>query len=578
MLTKFRHSTIQDSTQDLFPIEIFLDTTIDRMKMSPDSERGAVFTKTEVVDFMLDLAGYTSDRPLWEMRFLEPSFGGGDFLLRAVERLLASSEGGVVSSDRLRSAIVGVELHRDTFLSTSKKVFDLLTAAGISKVEAMELTNHWLTNTDFLLKPFGTDFDFVVGNPPYVRQELIPVELLSEYRKRYTTLFDRADLYVPFMQRSLQLLKPTGQLSFICSDRWMKNRYGGPLRRLIADGYTLLFYVDMVDTPAFQSDVVAYPAITVIKRGKSSEAVRVAYRPEISTESLSHLSRVLRGQSSGFHGEVFVVVEMPRGEEPWLLESDAQSSLTLVRRLEREFPILEESGCTVGIGVATGADKIFIGPLTELDVEDERKLPLVTTRDIVSGKVKWRGLGVVNPFEDNGQLADFTQYPRFAAYMHKHRDTLVKRHCAQKANRSWYRTIDRITPSLAQQPKLLIPDIKGEANIVLDESGLYPHHNLYYITSREWPIVALERVLSSGIAQLFVRAYSTKMRGGCLRFQAQYLRRIRLPRWQSLPLTIQETLCTTSKDVEVDTNAASIMHAVMVAYGLNKEDWYHLIH
>jgi methylase of polypeptide subunit release factors len=68
----------------------------------------------------------------------------------------------------------------------------------------------------------------VIGNPPYVRQELIPEALLTEYRARFETLYDRADLYVPFIERSLSLLRAGGALGFICSDRWMKNKYGGP--------------------------------------------------------------------------------------------------------------------------------------------------------------------------------------------------------------------------------------------------------------------------------------------------------------------------------------------------------------
>ena len=47
---------------------------------------------------------------------------------------------------------------------------------------------------------------------------------------------------------------------------------------------------------------------------------------------------------------------------------------------------------------------MFIGPLEELDVEPDRKLPLVMTRDILTGSVKWRGLGVINPFADDGKL------------------------------------------------------------------------------------------------------------------------------------------------------------------------------
>jgi len=360
-------------------------------------------------------------------------------------------------------------------------------------------------------------------------------------------------------------------MSFICSDRWMKNRYGGPLRRMISDGYTMRYYVDMVGTAAFQKDVVAYPAITVIARGVSDEKVRIAHQPEISRKALFYLCKAMRGQPSGFNGTVAEAAVKPQGDEPWLLESDAQASLGLVRRLEAAFPVLEESGCNVGIGVATGADKIYIGPLNELDVEDERKLPLVTTRDILTGSVQWRGLGVVNPFEESGALADFARFPRFASYMQKHQDMLLKRHCAQRANGSWYRTIDRITPSLAQMPKLLIPDIKGEANIVLDESGLYPHHNLYYITSRDWPLLALQRRLMSGIARLFVRAYSTKMRGGCLRFQAQYLRRIRLPKWENVPRDAQQILSQQSGD----GGAGAIQHAVAMIYGLTEQELAH---
>ena len=87
---------------------------------------------------------------------------------------------------------------------------------------------------------------------------------MAEYRRRFTTLYDRADLYIPFIEHSLNSLAKGGSLGFICSDRWMKNKYGGPLRAMIAQNYHLKAYVDMVDTDAFHSEVIAYPAITII--------------------------------------------------------------------------------------------------------------------------------------------------------------------------------------------------------------------------------------------------------------------------------------------------------------------------
>ncbi len=558
-------------TPELFAPQVFLGAEIERMKSAHDEERGQVYTRPEVVHFILDLAGYTPDKPLWKSTLLEPSFGSGDFLLPAIERLIASAQRDGKTSEQLMDAIHAVELHRDSFEATRERIHSQLEKAGFSKAEIGRLTERWLVNADFLLEPFDRAFDFVVGNPPYVRQESIPAPLLAEYRNRFATLYDRADLYVPFIERSLQLLGKRSVLAFICSDRWMKNRYGGPLREMVSDGFTLKYYVDMVDTAAFQSEVIAYPAITVIQRGAKGP-VRMAHRPEVSTEGLARLCQELTAKGKVNAETVQEMPNVAQGGDPWLLEADAQPSLALVRRLEAEFPTLEEAGCRVGIGVATGADKVFIGPMEELDVEEERKLPLAMTRDLLEGEVCWRGLGVVNPFEEDGSAADLSRYPRFAKYIHKHGNRLKARHCAKRRADFWYRTIDRITPELATTPKLLIPDIKGGASVVYEEGQLYPHHNLYYIVSQEWPLEPLQAVLMSGIAHLFVRAYSTKMHGGCLRFQAQYLRRIRLPRWSDVSAADRRKL----NDPSLASKSKAILSVVGRIYGLSKDDMQHL--
>ena len=241
--------------------------------------------------------------------------------------------------------------------------------------------------------------------------------------------------------------------------------------------------------------------------------------------------------------------------------------LALVRRLEQDFPLIEEVGCKIGI-VATGADQAFIGPYDELDVEPDRKLPLAMTRDIITGTVKWRGLGVVNPFADEGGLVDLAKFPKLKTYLEARKDQIAKRHIAKKTPANWYRTIDRIYPALANKPKLLIPDIKGQAHIVYECGNLYPHHNLYFITSDEWDLYALQAVLLSGIARLFVSVYSTRMRGGYLRFQAQYLRRIRLPHWQDVDETLKNALREAANRRDIDACNA----AVFEVYGLSKDE------
>lgn len=58
--------------------------------MADDAARGAVFTRREVVDLILDLVGYTTDKDLSRFRLLEPAAGHGDFLIPAIERLVTS--------------------------------------------------------------------------------------------------------------------------------------------------------------------------------------------------------------------------------------------------------------------------------------------------------------------------------------------------------------------------------------------------------------------------------------------------------------------------------------------------------
>jgi len=532
-------------------------------------ERGAVFTRREVVDFMLDLVGYTVDQPLHKARILEPATGQGDFLLPTIDRLMAAyrqvpARGKKSVVEDLGDCLRAVELHRVSYEETRALVSAALMGKGVSPPDAEALCGRWLRQGDFLLLPFEGRFTHVAGNPPYVRQELIPDALMAEYRRRYSTIFDRADIYVPFIERSLSLLSAGGKLGFICADRWMKNRYGGPLRRLIAEHFHLKCHVDMVDTAAFQSDVIAYPAIIVIGREEPG-ATRVAIRPAIEAGELRALARALTSPSADMTMGVREVAAVARGTEPWIL--DAPDQLGLVRRLESTFPTLEKTGCKVGIGVATGADQVFIAPFDELDVEADRKLPLVMTRDISTGTVKWRGQGVINPFADSGGLVALRDYPKLAAYLEHHGAAIRARHVSRKNPGNWYRTIDRIYPELVSKPKLLVPDIKGEAHVVYEPGKLYPHHNLYFVTAETWDLLALQAVLLSDVTKLFITLYSTKMRGGYLRFQAQYLRRLHIPHWQDVPESLRADLvrAATSRDRVACNEAAARLYQLTSA-------------
>jgi hypothetical protein len=101
---------------------------------------------------------------------------------------------------------------------------------------------------------------------------------------------------------------------------------------------------------------------------------------------------------------------------------------------------------------------------------------------------------------------------------------------------------------------------------VLDKGDFYPHHNLYYIVSDVWDMRVLGGLLLSKVAEAFVEAYAVKMRGGTLRFQAQYLRRIRVPSPADITKEDQTALAAAfdQRDVEAATAAA------LRVYGLSE--------
>jgi hypothetical protein len=496
--------------------------------------RGAVFTRRSVVDFMLDLAGYVTSEPLHRRRLLEPSFGGGRFVLAGVERLLGAWRASEDAADdsMLDDAIRAVELDPESFDAFHSELARVLREHGLPQLSAQRLAKTWLARGDFLLDEVDGPFDFVVGNPPYVRQELLDPVLLAQYRSAYSTMVGRADVYVPFFERSLSLLAPGGRLCFICADAWTKNEYGRELRALVRRDFALRAYVDMYGVEAFEADVGAYPSITLIVR-EGQGGVRTARASSADAEHLGEILHGLAGPASSA-AEVGNVAKLSPGGGPWLLRPDRR--LDAIRAMEEACPALEEAGCRVGIGVATGADKVFIAPFAELDVEESRKLPLAKNSDVVDGALAWGGMGVVNPWDDAGGLVDLAEFPKLTRHLAPHRAKLAARHTARRdVDRLWYRTIDRITPALTREAKLLVPDIRGDGRaIAYDPGTVYPHHNLYHLTSTTWDLRALQAVLRSGIAHLFVEAYAVRIGGGYLRFQAQYLRRIRLPRWEGI--------------------------------------------
>ncbi|MDQ2947640.1 MAG: Eco57I restriction-modification methylase domain-containing protein [Acidobacteriota bacterium] len=525
---------------------------------------GAVYTKPWVVELLLDAAGYCPEADLVGAVAIEPAAGHGVFLAAMALRLVASCRRqGRPLTDCL-PALLAFEINGASAERARLTVTAALASEGVPHPQAERLACQWVHTGDYLMagcpavSPPLPPADFVIGNPPYIRLEHMKASENAIYRAAYPAMGGRSDLYIAFFEAALRQLLPGGACAFICADRWMLNQYGASLRRIVTEGYAMETLVEMHDADPFLTGVSAYPAITVIRRQPQGPAV-VAKATRIAETQCVWLADVLKAtrdqklamETAGMKAQnanisppanallppepvrILPGLEATRvetwfeGDAPWPMTSPVR--LALLKRLERDFSILEdpETGTSVGIGVATGADELFITRNANL-VEASRLLPLAMASDLSSKGLAWSGRYLVNPWDEEG-LVSLAEFPRLAAYFQQNEAHLRQRHVGRRSPARWYRTIDRVLPALTAQPKLYIADIKDQLRPVLDAGTTYPHHNLYVVRSAAWDLEVLGGLLMSAIAQFFVECYSVRMRGGYLRFQAQYLRRIRVP-------------------------------------------------
>jgi hypothetical protein len=537
--------------------------------LAPFEVKGVVYTKRWVVELVLDLSGYRSENNLLDVLAVEPSAGDGAFLGVMVERLIASCERlGRPLSD-CKDSLIAYELDGASAEHARTLVIGIMTDRGVRRPLAESLARSWVRTGDYLFEAPDLEADFVLGNPPYVRLEDIPEDVAAIYRHAYPTMRGRADLYVAFFEAALRTLRANGVCAFICADRWMRNQYGADLRELITSAFGVEVIIEMHNADAFHDEVDAYPAITVIRRRKQGTAVVASAGPAAENVEPGQLFQMLqagaiaRAKASPEGLRTATVKTWFKGADPWPCHSPKQ--LALLRRLEERFPTLE-SNAKVGIGVATGNDDIFITKDTNL-VEPSRLLKLALVKDICHGALKWSGHYLVDPWNSDG-LVNLDKFPRLRKYFETHAVALKKRHTAAKNVRGWYKTIDRVTHSLSTRPKLYIADIKNVLDPVLDCGETYPHHNLYFVQSDEWDLEVLGGLLMSAIGQFFVESYGVRMRGGYLRFQAQYLRRIRVPDPKALTAVQSKSLTAAFRN----RDRAAATQVALEVYGIHEDE------
>jgi hypothetical protein len=213
-------------------------------------------------------------------------------------------------------------------------------------------------------------FDVVIGNPPYVRQELLsPIK--PYLQQNYQSYDGVADLYTYFYEKGLKILKPNGVLSYIVTNKWFKASYGEPLRRFFAQNSVFEQILDFGHAPIFE-DADTFPCIVsalTVPTQPDLEAskpfpefpVRVCSVPR---EKLADINLPQYVQQEGFD-----VPWLRFNADAWSLETPAVDAL--MQKIQSVgIPLKDFAGVKPYYGIKTGLNKAFL-------IDDETRNRLV---------------------------------------------------------------------------------------------------------------------------------------------------------------------------------------------------------
>lgn len=208
---------------------------------------GQVFTPKELARQVLEVGGLLSlpmeERP--SKKILEPSVGEGIFLEVLIEEGFNPSN---IYAFELDSKLV-------------KKVRDKKIIPDENLLEGSALT---------LVKNFYGNFDYVVGNPPYVRIHNLDLETIAEVQKLRCCQTGMIDLYLAFFDIGTSALKDTGVLTYITPNSFIKSLSGRDLRAFIEEEDMLVGFIDFKEEQKFEG-YSTYTAITALQKGPGLE-------------------------------------------------------------------------------------------------------------------------------------------------------------------------------------------------------------------------------------------------------------------------------------------------------------------
>ena len=377
-------------------------------------------------------------------------------------------------------------------------------------------------------------FDAVVGNPPYVRMELIK-PLKPFLKPRYRCHSDRADLFIYFFERALKSLRTDGCFAFIAASNWTKTASGKRLRSLLCESTTITNVLDVSDANVFEN-ASTYPVVIVVRFRKPESGHK------IRTSIVKNLVEMISGET-----HVGVSTEMQQSNltsEPWRFEDPLVTSLR-DKLMSRGVSLSEMYGSPL-YGIKTGLNEAFVVDNATRDALVDRDpacgevlKPFVEGKDVRPWNMTSRGLWLI--YLKRG--TDIKQFPPIEEHLQPFRSRLDDRATKQE----WFelQQAQARYASDFERPKIVYPRFVNRPIFALDTSGCYVNNALSVIPVDD-PVLLF--FLMSPVAWFFLREAGAPMANGYRQIHGHVLEAIPVP---EVPMSVRQTICAWMDDATV---------------------------